>query len=75
MALEPIILVASLVILGGLIGYRIGRWQLEARAKRQAAAQLSVYRQLHELQAARQMNYAASSNLGNSTSTPQRQAA
>lgn len=50
-----IVLVASaLVISGVVIGWRLSQWRLEARAKRQAAAQLSLYRQLHELQAARQ---------------------
>jgi predicted negative regulator of RcsB-dependent stress response len=49
-----IVLVASaLVISGVVIGWRLSQWRLEARAKRQAA-QLSLYRQLHELQAARQ---------------------
>ncbi len=50
-----IVLVASaLVISGVVIGWRLSQWRLEARAKRQAAAQLSLYRQLHELQTARQ---------------------
>jgi hypothetical protein len=50
-----IVLVASaLVVSGVVIGWRLSQWRLEARAKRQAAAQLSLYRQLHELQAARQ---------------------
>ena len=55
MATGLIVLVASaLVISGVVIGWRLSQWRLEARAKRQAAAQLSLYRQLHELQAARQ---------------------
>jgi predicted naringenin-chalcone synthase len=37
------------------IGWRLSQWRLEARAKRQAAAQLSLYRQLHELQEARKV--------------------
>jgi hypothetical protein len=50
-----LVLVASaLVISGVVIGWRLSQWRLGARAKRQAAAQLSLYRQLHELQAARQ---------------------
>jgi predicted negative regulator of RcsB-dependent stress response len=61
-----IALVASvLVILGVLIGWRLSRWQFETQARRQAAAQLSVYRQLHELQAARRESHSASSNPGN----------
>jgi Tfp pilus assembly protein PilV len=52
-------LVASvLVVLGVFLGYRLSKWQLEARARRQAAAQLFLYRQLHELQAARRKDYA-----------------
>ncbi len=50
-----IVLVASaLVISGVVIGWWLSQWRLEARAKRQAAAQLSLYRQLHELQEVRQ---------------------
>jgi hypothetical protein len=51
-----IALVASaLVIIGVCMGWRLSQWRLEARAKRQAAAQLSLYRQLHELQEARKV--------------------
>jgi membrane protein YqaA with SNARE-associated domain len=50
-----IVLVASaLVVSGVVIGWWLSQWRLEARARRQAAAQLSLYRQLHELQAQRQ---------------------
>ncbi|MFN2478384.1 MAG: hypothetical protein ABR615_04335 [Pseudonocardiaceae bacterium] len=48
-----ILLASALVIVGVVIGWRLSQWRLEARAKRQAAAQLSLYRQLHELQEAR----------------------
>jgi hypothetical protein len=49
-----IALVASALLISGvIIGWRLSQWRLAARAKRQAAAQLSLYRQLHELQEAR----------------------
>jgi predicted negative regulator of RcsB-dependent stress response len=49
-----IVLVASVLVASGvLIGWRLSQWRLEARARRQAAAQLSLYRQLHELQTTR----------------------
>jgi hypothetical protein len=49
-----IVLVAFVLVVSGvLIGWRLSHWRLAARARRQAAAQLSLYRQLHELQAAR----------------------
>lgn len=66
MTLGSILLAAfALVIFGALIGWRLSRWQLEARARRQAAAQLSLYRQLQELQAARRKNYSTASNPAN----------
>ncbi|MFY9807205.1 MAG: hypothetical protein WCC65_03335 [Pseudonocardiaceae bacterium] len=49
-----VLLASALVIIGGLIGWWLSQWRLDARARRQAAAHLSMYRQLHELQAARQ---------------------
>ncbi|PZS22287.1 MAG: hypothetical protein DLM60_04845 [Pseudonocardiales bacterium] len=59
-----IVLVASaLVISGVVIGWWLSQWRLEARAKRQAAAQLSLYRQLHELQEARQKTAARQEDL------------
>ena len=59
-----IVLVASaLVISGVVIGWWLSQWRLEARAKRQAAAQLSLYRQLHELQATRQRTAAKQEDL------------
>ncbi len=59
-----IVLVASaLVISGVVIGWWLRQWRLEARAKRQAAAQLSLYRQLHELQEARQKTAAKAEDL------------
>jgi len=57
--------VSTLMIFGVLLGWRLSKWQLEARARRQAAAQLSLYKQLQELQAARENNYSAMSNQGN----------
>lgn len=59
MTVELIILVPSALVilaLGVLIGYRLSKRQLAARARRQEIAQLSLYRQLHELQIARQKN-------------------
>lgn len=48
---------SALVLVGVLIGWRLSQWQLELRARRQAAAQLSLSRQLLELRAARKENY------------------
>lgn len=62
MTVELIVLVSSVLMvftLGVLIGYRLSKRQLAARARRQEAAQLSLYRQLHELQAERQKNQSA----------------
>jgi hypothetical protein len=53
MTFEWIVLVASLVIIfvfGATLGYGFAKRKVSARAKRQAAAQLSLYRQLHDLQ-------------------------
>ncbi len=76
MTFGPTVLAAfALVIFGVLIGWRLSQWQLEVRARRQAAAQLSLYRQLHELQAARQKNYSATSNPGNPANGSRRRAA
>ncbi len=76
MTLGPIVLAASVfVIIGIVIGSRLTHWQLETRARRQAAAQLSLSRQLLELRAARQRNYSDLSQLGHPTSEFQRRAA
>jgi hypothetical protein len=64
-----------LVLLGVLIGWRLSQWQLEVRARRQAAAHLSLSRQLLELRAARQKNYSDLSKLGNPAHEFQRWAA
>ena len=64
-----------LMVFGVLIGWRLNQWQLEVRARRQAAAQLSLYKQLHDLQAARQNNPSASSNPENSANGYRRRAA
>jgi predicted negative regulator of RcsB-dependent stress response len=64
-----------LVLVGVLIGWRLSQWQLEVRARRQAAAQLSLSRQLLELRAARQKNYSDLSKLGNPEHEFQRRAA
>jgi hypothetical protein len=64
-----------LVIAGVLIGWRLSQWQLEVRARRQAAAQPSLSRQLLELRAARQKNYSDMSQLGHPASAFQRRAA
>jgi hypothetical protein len=44
---------------GVLLGYGLSKRQLAVRARRQTAAQISIYRQLRELQAARKKNYSA----------------
>ncbi len=64
-----------LLIVGILIGWRLSQRQLEVRARRQAAAQLSLSRQLLELRAARQSNYSDLSKLGDPASEFQRRAA
>jgi hypothetical protein len=51
------LIASALVLVGVLIGWRLSQWQLELRARRQAAAQLSLSRQLLELRAARKKNY------------------
>lgn len=76
MTLGPIVLAASvLLIIGILVGSRLTQWQLETRARRQTAAQLSLSRQLLELRAARRRNYSDLSQLGHPTSEFQRRAA
>jgi predicted negative regulator of RcsB-dependent stress response len=64
-----------LITAGVFIGWRLSQWQLEVRARRQAAAQLSLSRQLLELRAARQKNYSDISQLGHPASAFQRRAA
>jgi len=76
MAWGPIVVAASvLVVVGMFIGWRLSRWRLEVRARRQAAARLSLSRQLFELRAARQKNYADLSRLGHPASGFQRRTA
>jgi hypothetical protein len=62
MTVEMIVLVASVLVIfvfGVFMGYRLSERQLAGRARRQAAAQSSLYSQLRELQAARQTSYSA----------------
>ena len=57
MTVGLIVLSASVLatfVLGALIGYGLNERKRAVRARRQAAAQTFLYRQLHELQAARQ---------------------
>ena len=57
MTVGLIVLSASILVtfaLGALIGYGFSERKRAVRARRQAAAQTFLYRQLHELQAARQ---------------------
>jgi hypothetical protein len=76
MAVGTIVLAASaLVVLGVFIGWKLSQRQLEVRAKRQVAAQLSLSRQLLELRAARQKNYSDLSQPGRPASRFQRRAA
>ena len=51
-------------VVGVLTGYRLSERKVAARARRQTAAQSFLYRQLRELQAARQENYCARRNVG-----------
>jgi hypothetical protein len=69
------VVASVMVIVGILIGWRLSQWRLEVRAKRQAAAQLSLSRQLFELRAARRNNYSDPSKLGQPASEFQRRAA
>jgi uncharacterized membrane-anchored protein YhcB (DUF1043 family) len=67
MTFEWIVLVASLVIIfvfGAILGYGIAKRKVSARAKRQAAAQLSLYRQLHDLQEQRQRHQRTRTRVG-----------
>jgi uncharacterized membrane-anchored protein YhcB (DUF1043 family) len=51
-----VVVVVSVVVsfvVGLLVGYRLSERKRLAQVRRQAAAQTSVYRQLHELQVAR----------------------
>lgn len=60
MTVELIILAPSVLaifVFGVLVGGRLSKRQLATRARRQASAQLFLYRQLHELRAARQKNH------------------
>lgn len=67
MTVGLIVLGASVLVVfvvGVLTGYRLSERKLAARARRQAAAQNSLYRQLRELQVARQENHSARRNVG-----------
>jgi hypothetical protein len=76
MTLGSIVLAASvLVAVGVFIGWRLSQLQLEVRARRQVAAQLSLSRQLLELRAARRKNYSDLSQLGHPASGFRRRAA
>lgn len=66
MTVGLIVLVASVLVVfvaGVLTGYRLSERKLAAQARRQAAAQSSLYKQLSELQATRQENYSARRNV------------
>jgi hypothetical protein len=57
MTVGLIVLSASVLVafaIGAFIGYGLSDRKRAVRARRQAAAQTFLYRQLHELQAARQ---------------------
>jgi hypothetical protein len=69
------VVASVLVIVGILIGWRLSQWRLDVRARRQAAAQRSLSRQLFELRAARRHNYSDLSTLGHPASEFQRRAA
>jgi hypothetical protein len=66
MTIGLIVLVTSILVIfifGVLLGYGLSKRQLTMRARRQTAAQISIYRQLRELQAARKKNYSARMNV------------
>jgi hypothetical protein len=50
----PVASVLVALVFGLLVGYGLSKRKFTARAKRQIAAQTSIYRQLYEFQAARQ---------------------
>ncbi len=67
MTVELIFLVASVLVsfvLGLPVGYALGARRHAARASRQKAAQLSIYRQLHELQTSRKKSYPSRARAG-----------
>jgi hypothetical protein len=67
-----IVLLASVLTIfafGVFIGYRLGERKLAALARRQAAAQSFLYKQLHELQTARQGDYPAQARRDYSSQT------
>jgi uncharacterized membrane-anchored protein YhcB (DUF1043 family) len=53
----PVASVLVALVVGLLVGYGLSEKKFTARARRQTAAQASIYRQLHELQAARQRSH------------------
>jgi len=62
MTVGLIVLSASVLVaiaLGALIGYAFSEQKRAVRTRRQAAAQTFLYKQLHELQAARQTDRSA----------------
>lgn len=67
MNVEWIVLMTSglaVLVFGVLIGFRFSERKRATRARRQEAAQLFLYRQLHELRDARRKSYPARMNVG-----------
>lgn len=67
MNVELIVLVASglaVLVFGVLIGFRFSERKRATRARRQEAAQLFLYRQLHELRDERRKSHPARINVG-----------
>lgn len=67
MNVELIVLVASglaVLVFGVLIGFRFSERKRTTRARRQEAAQLFLYRQLHELRDARRKSPPTRINVG-----------
>jgi hypothetical protein len=60
----PVASVLAALAFGLLAGYGLSERKFTARARRQTAAQTSIYRQLHELQAARQRGHPTSTRKG-----------
>jgi len=67
-----VLMVSALVIFvfGVLTGHRFSERKLASQERRQAAAQSFLYRQLHELQAARQEDHSAQRDGGSFSSSP-----
>jgi hypothetical protein len=68
MTVEVIVLAVSVLaifVFGVFMGYRLSERRVAGRTRRQVAVQSSLYRQLRELQPARQKGYSVRMQKGN----------